>query len=288
MARVLDLASRGGALTLGPQSGVRAGLKVRGLGMPGVELQWFNGAGEGSQFRGGRPLPRVFDFPAKITGKDRNEVLERFSLLARILLVENAPVTLSVDLDGEAWRAQVVRTGGGDYTMGDDTDGSTWLRTTWTVQTDGSPYWERVDSEARIITPGGLGIPLLGPGQSLAQLRMSNTEGSGEVQFTNTGDVEAWPTWRFLPPFSGFLLVRDGLTLEWNQPTTKTTGYIDVDSVNGTVKDETGANRYDGLDPAPKFFSIPRGTTKADVILAAASGATRVNVNWHPRKAVLF
>lgn len=287
MARVLALSSRGGSLTLGQASGVVAGLKVRGFGMPGVSLQWFEGAGDGRSFRGGRTLSRVVDMPVKITGANRQEVLAKYSQFARIFVLENAPVLLTLELDGEGWRADVVRTGGGDYTMGDDTDGSTWLKTVLTIES-GDPYWTRVNSEARVITPGGLGIPLIGPGQSLVQLLMSNTEGSGSVEFTNTGDVEAWPTWRVLPPFSGFALQRGALNLEWNQPTLKTTGYIEVNSIDGTVTDETGANRYDGLDPAPKFFSTPPGTNSAQVILAGATGDTRVNVAWHPRKVVLF
>ena len=287
MARVLALSSRGGSLTLGQASGVVAGLKVRGFGMPGVSLQWFEGAGEGKKFRGGRTLSRVVDMPVKIYGSDRSAVLDRYSNLARILLLENAPVSLTLELDGEGWRADVVRTGGGDYTMGDDTDGSTWLKTVFTIEA-GEPYWTRVNSEARVITPGGLGIPLIGPGQSLVQLLLSNTEGSGVVQFTNTGDVAAWPTWRFLPPFSGFLMAREGLVLEWSQPTVKTTGWVDVDATAGTITDEAGVNRYDGLEPAPKFFSIPRGTTEAQVVLAGATSATRVNVVWHPRKVVIF
>lgn len=287
MARVLAVSSAGGALTLGEASGVRAGLKVRGLGMPGVSLQWFEGAGEGRSFRGGRTLSRVVDMPVKINGANRQEVLERYSALARIFALDNAPVTLTLELDNEGWRANVVRTGGGDYTMGDDTDGSTFLKTVLTLES-GDPYWTRVNSEARVITPGGLGIPLIGPGQSLAQLRMSNTEGSGSVEFTNTGDVLAWPEWRVLPPFQAFEFQRAGLSLEWSQPATKTTGWIDVNSIDGTVTDETGANRYDGLSAAPKFFGIPPGTTQASVLLTAASAGTRVNVAWHPRKVVLF
>lgn len=287
MARVLAVSSAGGALTLGEASGVRAGLKVRGLGMPGVSLQWFEGAGEGRSFRGGRTLSRVVDMPVKINGANRQEVLERYSALARIFGLDNAPVTLTLELDNEGWRANVVRTGGGDYTMGDDTDGSTFLKTVLTIES-GDPYWTRVNSEARVITPGGLGIPLIGPGQSLSQLRLSNTEGSGTVEFTNTGDVAAWPEWRILPPFQAFEFARGGLSLEWSQPATKTDGWIDVNSKDGTVKDETGANRYDGLSPAPKFFAIPPGATSASVLLTTASGATRVNVAWHPRKVVLF
>ncbi|WKW85413.1 minor tail protein [Microbacterium phage Milani] len=287
MARVLALSSAGGSVVLGEESGIKAGLNVRGTGMPGVELQWFEGAGEGKTLQGGRALGRTVDMPIKFYGANRGEVQEKYSEVGRILLVENAPVLVTLELDGEAWRSEMVRTGGGDFTYGQDTDGSTYLKTVVTMES-GSPYWTRVDSEARVITPGGLGIPLLGPGQSLSQLRLSNTEGSGAVQFTNTGDVAAWPTWRFLPPFQNFLLSRDGMVLAFNQAAVKTTGYIDIDSKAGTIVDENGVNRYDLLGAAPKFFSIPRGTTSAQVVLNGATSDTRVNVAWHPRKVVLF
>lgn len=288
MRRVLALESAGGSLTMGAISGVSAGLKIRGLGMPPVALQWFEGAGEGKSFRGGRTLSRVLDMPVTIRGVNEDEVLERYSLLSRILVLENAPVLLTLEIAGAGWRAEVVRTGGGDYTMGEDSDGLTYLKTVLTVES-GAPYWERVDSEARVINPGGLGIPLIGPGQSLTQLLLSNTEGSGTVQFTNTGDVVAWPSWKFLPPFSGFVMESpSGQILEWNQAEVKDSGYIEVDTVQGTVTDETGENRYDGLEDAPKFWPIPSGATEAHVILAGATSATRVEVAWHPRKAVLF
>ncbi|XAO35627.1 minor tail protein [Microbacterium phage FireCastle] len=287
MARVLELSSQGGKVTLGEQAGIKAGLAVRGTGMPGVELQWFEGAGEGKTFRGGRTLARTMDVPVKFYGANRDDVLSKYSDVARIMLLENAPVRVTLDLDGEKWFNDVVRTGGGDFSWDKDTDGSTYLKTIFTVES-GNPHWTRVDSEARVITPGGLGIPLLGPGQSLAQLRLSNTEGSGAVQFVNTGDVEAWPIWTFLPPFKDFSLSRDGMTLDFVQPATKLTGFIEIDSKAGTIKDQSGVNRYDLLGPAPKFFPIPRGTSTAQVVLLGATGDTRVNVVWHPRKVVLF
>jgi len=162
------------------------------------------------------------------------------------------------------------------------------LLTVITVQA-GRPYWESIDSEGREIAPEGVGKGLLGPGQSLVQLILGSVDGFGSVTFSNTGDVEAWPVWTMYAPFSGFALVRsDGLALEWVGATTKSTGYIIVDSLSGTVVDETGANRYGELEPAPKFFSIEPGTSQASVVLSAATAGSRANVAWRPRKMVLF
>lgn len=274
-------------MTLDGSVGVRMRLGVRGMGMPDVSLQWFDGAGDGSTFRGARTLPRALDLPVKIEGEDRADVLAKFSALARIL---RAPLVarLTAKFDSDRYRLDVVRTGGGDFEIGVDSDGKTILMTVITVIA-GSPFWEQIDSEGREIKPEGVGKGLLAAGQSLVQLVLGSVDGLGDVSFQNTGDVDAWPTWTVTAPFTGFAFVRsDGLALEWEGVTTKSTGFIRVDTLAGTVVDETGANRYAELLPAPKFFSIPPGGSGASIVISDASSASRVAVNWHPRKLVMF
>jgi hypothetical protein len=286
MARVLSFQGKGGSLVMGEASGVKAGAKTRGFGMPGVALQWFEGAGDGASYRGGRTLPRVIDVEVRVYGTDRADMLNRYGNLARIFVQEMGEVTMTILLDGEAWRASVVRTGGLDYSFeSSDTDGKTYLRTVLTVQA-GDPYWTRVDSEARNIGIQGLGIPLIGPGKSLVTLSLSDMGGSGTATFENSGDVQAWPIWRFNAPFNSIYIAHAGQVLEWVG--VKAAGWIELDTQQGTVTDETGANRYAGLEPAPRFFSIPPGSTSAELVLPGATGATTGSVVWHPRKVVVF
>lgn len=285
--RLFKIESPGGSMMLDGTSGVQMRLGVRGMGMPPVSLQWFDGAGHGSSFRGGRVLARTLDLPVKITGKGRSAVLAAYSALAKIMRLPFEPI-LTAMFDGDRYRLGVVRSGGGDYDMSVDSDGNTILMTVITVQA-GQPFWEAVDTEGRDITPVGVGKGLLGPSQSLVQLILGSVDGFGSVTFSNTGDVEAWPTWTIAAPFTGFALVRaDGLALEWTGAAPKATGFIVVDSLSGTIVDETGANRYGELDPAPKFFSIEPGTSQASVVLEGASAASRANVTWRPRKMVMF
>lgn len=285
--RLFKIESPGGSLLLDGTTGVQMRLAVRGMGMPPVALQWFDGAGDGSSFRGGKTLPRTLDLPVKIMGRSRQQVLDRFSTLARILRLPYE-ATLTATFDDDEYRLGIVRTGGGDYEMSTDSDGHTILLTTLTVQA-GSPFWESVDGEGRQITPEGVGKGLLGPGQSLVQLILGSVDGFGSVTFQNTGDVDAWPTWTLFAPFTGFALVRsDGLALEWTGDVAKSSGFIVVDTLAGTVVDETGANRYGELEPAPKFFSIQPGSSSASVVLNGAGAASRATASWHPRKLVLF
>jgi hypothetical protein len=284
--RVMKMSSAGGEITLDGRTGVQAGLRMRGLGLPPMSLQWFDGAGDGSTYRGGRVLPRVMDMPVKIVGADRAAVLGAFSALARVLLADRYEQTrLTLTFDDDDYWIDVVRTGGGDYTFGVDTDGKTILQTVLTVEA-GRPFFTRVDSQGREITPEGVGLGMLGPGQSLTSLILASTDGFGETTITNVGDVDAWTRWRLHAPFSGFALLRGSLALEWAGA--KSSGYIDVDMLDGTVVDETGANRYGGLLPAPKFWALPPGEATVSVVLADAASESKAVVNWNPRKAVMF
>lgn len=287
MTRTMIIESRGGAITLDGSGGVQVGLSVRGTGLPPVGLQWFEGAGEGSSLRGGRTLARTLDMPIKVYATSRGEVDALLQRISKIFVMQNAPVTLTLDLDGERWTLKVVRTGGGDWDWGADTDGETYLKMVVTVQTDGSPYWVRENSTGRDLTPGGVGIGLLGEGVSLAQLRLANMEGLGSVQFQNVGDVDAYPVWTLHGPYTGFSLTRDNLVLAWTGAVASGE-YLVIDTGEGTIRDQSGANRYGGLGAAPKFWTVPEGQSNAQIVLAGAGGTSRIEVNWHPRRLAVF
>lgn len=287
MARVLSLESAGGTLLLDGSEGVKARAQVRGTGLPPVDLQWFEGAGDGATFRSARVLSRTIDMPVKVMGESRAEVWARLSLLGRILDPQNGPARLTMALEGVGWYVDTYRSGGGDPDWEKDTDGNTIAMLVVTLVA-GNPYWECSDEESRIIVPGGLGRGLLrGPG-SLSGLEVSTTAGLGSVVLDNTGDVAAWPTWRFGAPFTGFTITSpSGEVLEWVG--TKATGWVEVNTGLGTVVNEAGGNEYAALEPAPRFWSIPPGTGEAQVeVPGAVGGSTTIAVHWRPRKWLVF
>jgi len=288
MARAVTISSSAGTLNFGAESGVRARAQMRGTGLPPVNLQWFEGAGDGAQARGARVLTRTIDLPVKITGADRQSVWERFSLLAQIIAPTVDDVRLTITLDGVDWYTIVRRSGGGDPSWDEDTDGSTVLLTTITFEA-GDPYWQRADQESKIITPAGLGRGLLGGVGALSGLEVSSTTALGTVNFTNTGDVDAYPMWLIEGPFTGFTLTSpDGKILQYVG--TKLLGdSITIDTALGTIVNETSGNEYSGLQPAPRFWTIPKGDSVATVELLDAVGSeSSVAVYWRPRKWVLF
>lgn len=293
MTRILSLASAGGSVVLDGRSGMKAGLKVRGTGLPSVTAEWFEGAGDGKSYQGGRTLSRVLDLPVKVYGIDRLAVSDRLSALGRIFRVPNV-VRLTANLDGIQWYVDVVRTGGGDWGWDNDTDGRTFVKTVLTVEA-GDPFWAALDVQQRVIKPSTGGGGLLGPGISLVTLTLSEDNASGVVGFDNTGDVPAPVQWTIRAPFSGFTLTSPtGEVIDWGSAgdgvpgATKTTGYIVVDTDLGTVVDEAGVNQYGGLGPAPQFWLIPNGASTATISMSGTSGASQIEAVWRPRKLVMF
>lgn len=302
MSRAISVVSAGGSLNLDGSAGVRARLGVQGTGMAPVQIQWFEGAGDGKSFRGGRTLGRVFYMPVKIYADEYDntqQVRQRAALLGQILALPNAPVRVQLDLDagtpsGDKWWSDMVRVGGGDWDWATDTDGRSFLHQTYTLEA-GDPYWTSLAQDSKVIEPSGVGLSLLGPGVSLAQLRVASTSGLGEVEIHNSGEVQAYPVWTLGAPFNEFSLTSQyGEVLEWSATRqglpggTKSTGSITVNTQTGEVTDETGANMYKGLEPAPQFWSVRPGTTTAEVLMTAATGASRITVVWNVRREILF
>jgi len=298
MGRSFKVQSAGGTIALDGSQGVRARLAVRGTGMAPVKNQWFEGAGHGKTFRGGRVLARVMDLPVKVYAppndpNNRDLVRQRFANLARVLSLPNAPARLTFDLNdatpgGDRWWAMAVRSGGGDWEWDRDTDGKSFIHSVFTLDF-GDPYWTAEDEESKVITPIGVGLGLLGSGISLAQLRVGSADGFGSTTIQNSGEVEAYPVWTIQAPFSGFALTSArGETLIWDNGSVKSTGYIRVNTQDGTVVDETGANQYAKLDPSPQFWSLAPGANDVSVVMVAAGGATLATVTWAPRREVLF
>lgn len=286
----------GGGLTLSldsyldptAASGLTALEGLAGFGLPGTSVRWFEGAGDGSSYRGARLQPREIPLPLLISGPDRLSVRDRFSELATVLSPEFAPATLTfTEPDLTAWSVAVVRTGGGDFAWGLDTDGSTFLRTSITL-TAGDPYWTREAASVQIVRSGGAGRGLLKGTTPLSALRLASGQVIGDVLIENPGDAPAYPQIVVHGPGTHLTLTSPaGETLSWRgtliEGETRT-----FDHRTGTVVDQDGTNRYAELDPAPRFWAVAPGTRTVGVALEGSSLASSVVVSWRPRRWLVF
>lgn len=248
-----------------PDSLSTAGLA--GIGLPDVEPQWLTGAGDGSVYRGARVMPRALTMPVLLAGDTAADLLGQLDDLSTVLSPENAPARLTMTLDPggageESWWLDVIRAGGGDFAMGETTDGETYAFTTVDLVA-GDPYWTA--TTATTVDPVTLGTSAI----------------------SNTGTAPAWPVFTIDGPATGFTLAQGGRSLTW-AGTLGTGETITVDAEDGTVSDGTGANRFGGLSAAPKFWTVPPGSNSAVITMTGTGAGSQVAVTFYPRRWVVL
>lgn len=263
--------------------GVEVLAGVTGLGLPPVDVQWREGAGDGARFRNKRHLSRTIDLPLLVDGEDREGLKELTDRLASMFLGE---CTLRfVEDDGTSWTTQVHRIGGGDYVYGQDTTGERDAYIVVTLKA-GDPFWTSSEVHDKVVTNSGSGVGLL---PTLVEMNVASSQVIGQFDLENSGNVEAYPVWEFTGPGSDIEATdAKGQTFSWGgtlAPGEKLT----IDARTGEVYDDGGDNRYADMGPAPRLWTIPPGRSKATVTMAGTStgsfervGSPRTNYVTNP------
>lgn len=250
---------------------------VTGFGLPNVATQWIEGAGDGATYRGRRALPRDIDLPLTILAADRDGLQAKVSRLA-LALAGECTLRLIED-DGTSWYTKAHRVGGGQYVYGLDTTGEREIGLVVTMRA-GDPYWTATDplqTSLQEDVPRAL-LP------KLVHLRVSASQTIGSFVMENLGDAPAHPTWVIYGPGDNFLAVSpSGETLHW-AGSLGVGESLTIDTRSGSVIDNTGANRYAELAPAPKMWLVPPGTATVTASLQNTTPDSRVEVTWRPRR----
>lgn len=251
------------------QNSIEALAGITGFGLPEVQVRWFEGAGDGKTFRGSRTMPRELEMPIVIQAKDRSALNSLLSDLSRCLSPRKGLARLYFGMpDDDMWYIDIVRTGGGDWARKIDSDDERYIKTSLEFGA-GDPYWTRERPEVFIMRPQNPDNTLL---PYLARLRLSYGGVTGDTVISNIGDADAWPVWTLKGPFSKVTLTGpNGEILQWTGSIAET-DYLIIDTKKGMVTDSTGANRYDGLSPAPRFWSVEPGRSVISVVMEDASG----------------
>ncbi|QJD50666.1 minor tail protein [Streptomyces phage Issmi] len=258
--------------------GFQAKSGVTGLGLPPVSVQWLEGAGDGAVYRNTRVQTRDIDIPIEILATDRSDLQAKLSRLA-LVLAGGCSLVL-VDDDGSTWSTEVHRVGGGEYTYGGDTVGGREFQTVITFRA-GDPYFTSSVQQVRTISGAVSATSFL---TSLAAMPVAPSQAIGSIDLFNSGDAAAYPVWEVRGPGDHFVATSPtGETLKWNGTLTSTQKLI-IDTRKGTVLDETGANRYDLLDTAPRFWTVQPGDSTATASLLNTTSASQITCSWYPRK----
>ena len=259
--------------------GVQVRSGVTGLGLPPKQVQWLEGAGDGAVARGRRALPRDMDLPLMVYGRNRAELKDWLSRLAKVLA---GTCTLRlVEDDDTSWYTKTEHVGGGGYTYGVDTTGEDEFFTVVTLRA-GDPYFSSSVPGQKSIDARSANRGLL---NNLSKLSVASSQAIGTMDIDNVGDAVAYPVWTIYGPGENFMAVSpSGEALNWTG-TLAAGAVLTVDTKAGTVVDHTGANRYAELAPAPRFWSLPPGKSQAIASLdAVVADQSRVVCTWTPRK----
>lgn len=268
--------------------GWQAHAGVTGMGLPPVQGQWLEGAGDGAVHRGTRVLSRDLDLPLSFLSnpetpvlRQRDELIKAVGRMARMMSGEMK--LTAIDTDGVSWYILAHRVGGGNYVYGHDTTGENSLEMVVTVRA-GDPFWTAVVPKVSEVIQQSSASGLL-TAKPITNLRLAASQAIGEIRLDNSdGDADAFPIWHVTGPGNTFRAVSPtGENFQWNG--TLTAGQtLTVDCRTGEVRDGTGANRYSDMAPAPRFWAITPGTATVTASIVAPGPTTRIAAQWRPRK----
>jgi len=253
-----------------------------GFGIPPTQVRIADSAADGGLWRNTKRGVRDIDLPITILGDDRADVEEKLRRLAKLTQDRLGPTVLNANYsDLTSLTMEVHYTGGAESQWG-ETEGQTWCQWVMSFQAP-DPFWESTTVESFSVTSGNTGRGLL---PQLTKLRVTSSQAIGTVEIDNTGDVAAYPVWRIRGPVTN-LVISNG-TQSFGLAVPVLLGEtITIDTENATVVDDTGANRYADLLPAPKLFLILPGESSISVNGIEADTNTEITCTYSLRYEVV-
>lgn len=255
---------------------------VLGLGIPPVSVRITESAGDGGTWRHTKRGVRDVDLPIAILGTDRADLEVKLRRLASLINDTEGPTRIvATYTDGTAFQLFAHYVGGGDVAYGKEGNS---VFANWTLSFQApQPYWESTSSINYVLQQTGAGRGLL---PQLSKLKLAGQFGFGDVVLTNPGDVAAYPVWTIKGPCDSASFSANGVGFTYNAAILDTET-ITVDTLTGTVTDQTGANKYANLSAAPKLFPIPPGSTTVTVSAPSATATTLITGYVKPRREVI-
>ena len=255
---------------------------ITGFGIPPTSVRIEESAGDGGVWRHTKRLARDVDLPITVFGSDRDDVQTKLRRLGKILQDgQGAPKLRATYADTSSVFLELHYTGGGETVYDNNSSGLTWA--TWGISLRApNPFWQSAINETFSIGSGNTGRGLL---PQLSKLRVSSSTTIGVVTAVNAGDVATYPTWEIIGPVSSLVIASGGLSFGFASVIAGE--IITVDTEAGTVTNVDGQNLYGRLDPAPKLFSLPPGSTGVTVSGTDTTEEFNVELTYSPRYEVI-
>lgn len=262
-----------------------------GFGVSPTSVTIIEGAGGGGRWRNSRRGPREMIMPIYIFGIDRQEIEDRMRRLTRLFNDTYSTPSLIAEYpdNNTSFSTDFHYAGGADPQYGQDTNGRTYAKLVLALRAP-DPYWTARDALSYSLRAANAGRGLIKTGNGgLTRLQISSSQAIGTISLSNSGDVDAFPTWSIKGPGDSFTATRniDGAFFSYTSPIL-IADVITINTKNKTVIDQSGANRYTSLATAPKLFSIPAGDSTISVAMGNATADTVISMFFLPRRELVF
>lgn len=247
-----------------------------GFGIPPTSVRIDESARYGGIHRYTRRGVRNVDMPVTVLGTSATDVETKLRRLAKLTQDTSGPTVLTALRDDGDLTLELHYVGGAELEYGGDVGGPTWASLMLSFQAP-NPYWQSAETESFVITSGNTGRGLL---PQLSKLKVSSSQAIGIVNVTNDSDVPIYPVIRVAGPVEGLTVTLGGQGWAFTETVAEGEVYR-VDHETATVEDAAGANRYDILATAPKFFTLPPGTTAILIAGTGANANTQITVEYN-------
>lgn len=247
-----------------------------GFGIPPTSVRIDDSARYGGVYRYSRRGVRNVDMPVTVLGTSATDVETKLRRLAKLTQDTAGPTTLTALRDDGNLTLELHYVGGAELEYGGDVGGETWAKLLLSFQAP-NPYWQSADTESFVITSGNTGRGLL---PQLSKLKVSSSQAIGIVNVTNDSDVPIYPVIRVAGPVTDLSVTLGGQGWAFTEPVATGEVYR-VDHDTATVEDAAEANRYDILATAPKFFTLPPGTSAILITGTNADANTQITVEYN-------
>ena len=243
-----------------------------GFHIPPSEVRIENSAGDGGVFRHAKRGVRNVDLPVTVIGSSRADVQTKLRRLAKLTQHTDGPLTIQARYtDGRRLTLEAYYVGGAEGQWGAEA-GQIWNR--WVLQLRAPrPYWRSTTVQQFTVGQAVTGRGLL---PELTKLKVSSSQALGTIQVNNQGDVPSFPSYRIIGPIANLSISNGVGGFSFAEPIL-VGETITVNAETAEVTDQTGANRYAMLAPAPKLFRIPVGSSSITIQGTGASEATRID-----------
>lgn len=259
---------------------------VAGFGKAPVKVRIDENASDGGTFRFSRRSIREIDLPVVVTGTDRADVEVKLRRLARILDDSTGTGTMITVTykNGEVWQIEGHNVSGATGTYGEN-GLLTFQRWVLVFQCP-QPYWVRQQAVSYSVSAASAGRGLFDP-NSMVNMKVAASQVLGTVYIDNPGDVASQPVYVLNGPFDSATILQNGIGFSYEVPVASGKS-VTINTVKGTVIDQDGVNKYANLSAAPKFFTIPTGSSQVSMTAINSTSATTLQLNFQPRKEVVF